>query len=158
MSPDAAGYEHFMRLAIEEAARAGAEGNLAVGAVIVRDDRVVVTGRNLEVTTGDPTAHAEMVAIREGARTVGRPALAGLTLYTTWEPCPMCTGAAMTSGIGRVVMGARYDPAVSRWRDYRVEGLIEVTRWGDRLTLVTGVLPEECQAVRLQWEARNAKK
>lgn len=149
------GHEHFMRLAIEEAARGGAEGNMAVGSLVVQGDRVVAYGRNREAADGDPTAHAEMVAVREAVRVLGSPSLAGLTLYTTWEPCPMCAGAIMASGIAWLVLGARFQPAVSRWRGYAIERLIELAEWGDRLTVVTGVLPDECSKVRRDWEARN---
>jgi tRNA(adenine34) deaminase len=149
------GHEHFMRLAIEEAARGGAEGNMAVGSLVVEGDRVVAYGRNREAADGDPTAHAEMVAVREAVRLLGSPSLAGLTLYTTWEPCPMCAGAIMASGIARLVLGARFEPAVSRWRGYAIERLIELTEWGDRLTVVTGVLSDECVKVRRDWEVRT---
>jgi hypothetical protein len=60
----------------------------------------------------------------------------------------------MASGIARLVLGARFEPAVSRWRGYAIERLIELTEWGDRLTVVTGVLPDECVKVRREWEAR----
>jgi tRNA(adenine34) deaminase len=149
------GHEHFMRLAIEEAARGGGEGNMAVGCLVVQGDRVVAYGRNREAADGDPTAHAEMVAVREAVRMLGSASLAGLTLYTTWEPCPMCAGAIMASGIARLVLGARFEPAVSRWRGYAIERLIELAEWGDRLTVVTGVLPDECVKVRRDWEART---
>jgi tRNA(adenine34) deaminase len=150
------GHEHWMRLALEEAARGGAEGNIAIGSCIVRDDAVVAYGRNREAATGDPTAHAEMVAVREGARAIGGPALVGLALYTTWEPCPMCLGAIMAGGLGVLVMGARMPAGPVRWSRYAVEPLIEVAGFRDRLTVVTGILPEECVRVRREWEARNA--
>jgi tRNA(Arg) A34 adenosine deaminase TadA len=99
------GHEHFMRLAIEEAARGGAEGNMAVGCLVVQDGRVAACGRNREAADGDPTAHAEMVAVREAVRVLGSPSLTGLSLYATWEPCPMSAGAIMASGIARLVLG-----------------------------------------------------
>jgi len=74
-------HEHFMRLAIEEAARGGAEGNSAVGSVIVRDNAVVATGRNLVTSTYDPTAHAETVALREAGAALARPDLSGCFLH-----------------------------------------------------------------------------
>jgi tRNA(adenine34) deaminase len=151
-------HEHFMRLAIEEAGRGGAEGNLAIGSCIVRGDEVVAYGRNREIATGDPTAHAETVAVREAARAVGREALVGLTLYTTWEPCPMCLGAIMAGGIARLVLGARFHHGPRRWGAYTVEPLIELAGFGDRLALVTGVLPDECVQVRREWEATNARR
>jgi tRNA(adenine34) deaminase len=128
---------------------------MAVGSLVVQGDRVVAYGRNREAADGDPTAHAEMVAVREAVSVLGSPSLAGLTLYTTWEPCPMCAGAIMASGIARLVLGARFQPTVSRWRGYAIERLIELAEWGDRLTVVTGVVPDECLKVWRDWEARN---
>lgn len=151
------GHEHFMRLALEEAAKGGAEGNIAVGSVVVRDDAVVARGRNLEASTLDPTAHAETVAIREASRALRRLDLSGSTLYTTAEPCPMCLGAMMASGVTTLVMGARLQPGTSRWGSYVVEKLIELIRWDERLRVVSGVLPEECGRVRLEWDTRNAR-
>jgi tRNA(adenine34) deaminase len=152
----AASHEHFMGLALEEAARGGAEGNIAVGSVVVRDGTVVAGGRNLEAASGDPTAHAEVVAVREASRTLGRRDLSGLVLYTTWEPCPMCCGAIMASRIATLVLGARHDPAISRWGAFAVERLLELAHWERRLQLVTGVLPDECRRLREEWDARNA--
>ena len=100
-------HERFMRLAIDEAARAGAEGNLAVGSVIVRDNTVIATGRNLVTSTNDPTAHAETVALREAGAALGQVDFSGCTLYTSFQPCPMCCGALMVNGISTPVMGAR---------------------------------------------------
>lgn len=148
----------FMRLALEEAARSGAEGNIAVGSVIVDAATVVARGRNLVTSTSDPTAHAETVAVREAGRALGRVEFPGASLYTTWEPCPMCLGAIMAAGIATLVLGARHDPAVSRWGPYTVERLIELCGWADRLRVVTGILPAECVAVRREWEAPAASR
>jgi tRNA(adenine34) deaminase len=150
------GHERFMRDALDEAARGGAEGNFAVGSVVVGGDAVVARGRNLEASTGDPTTHAEVVAVREACRALGRRDLAGHALYTTFEPCPMCLGAIMASGIGTLVLGARHDPRTSRWGSFAVEQLIALAAWGDRLQVVTGILPDECVRVRREWEARQA--
>lgn len=150
-------HEHFMRLALEEAARGGAEGNIAVASLVVREGTMVGRGRNLEATTLDPTAHAETVAVRDASRALGCRDLAGHTLYTTFEPCPMCLGAIMASGIRTLVMGARLQPGVSRWGAYAVERLPELARWGDRLRVVTGILPDECLRVR-RWDGRNASR
>jgi tRNA(adenine34) deaminase len=151
------GHEHFMRLALEEAARGGAEGNHAVGSVVTRDEAVTARGRNLEASTLDPTAHAETVALRQAAQELRRLDLSGYTLYTTAEPCPMCLGAMMASGVTTLVMGARLQPGTSRWGPYAVEKLIELTGWDNRLLVVTGVLPDECRRVRQAWDARNAR-
>lgn len=151
------GHERFMRLALDEAARGGAEGNIAVGSVVVRDETVVARGRNLEAATGDPTAHAEVVAVREASQALGTRDLSGHTLYTTFEPCPMCCGAIMASGIATLVMGARHELRTSRWGPFAVEKLLELAGWGERLRVVVGVLPDECRRVRQEWDARNAR-
>ena len=153
----AADHERFMRLALEEAARGGIEGNIAVGSLVVRDGEVVARGRNLVTSTLDPTAHAEVVALRETGRATRSVDFSGWALYTTFEPCPMCCGAIIATGIGTLVLGARHDPATSRWGPYRVEKLFDLARYGDRIRLVTGILTHECLAMRQEWEARNAR-
>lgn len=141
-------HEKFMRAALVEARRSLHEGNQGVGSVIVRDGQIVARGRNLENTTHDPTTHAETVAIQNFSKTYGSGDLSGTVLYTTFEPCPMCCGAILTSGASTVVMGGRPDPDTTRWRDYTIERLVELTAWGDRIEVVTGVLVEECVNVR----------
>ena len=141
-------HERFMRVALEEAAKAGAEGNDAVGSVIVRDGSVVARGRNLVSTNLDPTAHAETVALREAGPALGVVDYSGCTLYTTFEPCAMCCGAIMTSRISTLVMGARLKPTEDRRTDYTVERLLELASWSDRIEVVTGILIRECPEVR----------
>ena len=148
-------HERYMRLAIDEAAKSGAEGNLAVGSVIVQDDRIVAAGRNLASSTNDPTAHAETVALREAGAALGRRELSGCTLYTTFQPCPMCCGALMVSDISTLVMGGRPDPADNRYGVYTVEWLLEQAAWAGKMEVVTGVLVEECHGVRQKWEAKT---
>jgi tRNA(adenine34) deaminase len=97
-----AGDLQFMRMALDEAR----QGDLAFGAVIVRDGQVLARGRNLGRTNDDPTAHGEMVAIRRCLADHGSAALRGTTLYTTGEPCVMCMGAIVWCGIGRLVFAA----------------------------------------------------
>ena len=107
-------HERFMRMALDDAARGKAEGNVAVGSVITRGDTVVARGRNLVASTFDPTAHAETVALREAGRALQRADFSGCVLYTTFEPCPMCCGAILASGISTLVMGGRPTPAERR--------------------------------------------
>ncbi len=145
-------HESYMRMALEEAAKAGAEGNAAVGSVIVKDGSVVARGRNLVNTTLDVTAHAETVALREAGKALGQVDMSGCTLYTTFEPCPMCCGALMVAGINTLVMGARHYPTITRWGSYTVETFIDFTRWGAGLEVVTGVLPQEGRDVRHEYE------
>ena len=141
-------HEGFMRLALEEAARSGAEGNVAVGSVIVHQGTVVVCGRNLVTTTADPTAHAETVALRNAGAALQRTDFSGYTLYTTYEPCPMCCGAILVSGITTLVMGARPALAERRWGDYTTESLIAHTQRSEQIRVVTGILVEACAEVR----------
>lgn len=145
-----AGHERFMRVALEEAEKAKAEGNSAVGSVIVRDGEVVARGRNLVSTTHDVTAHAETVALREAGKALEAVNFAGCTLYTTFEPCPMCCGAILLSGADTLVMGARNDPDESQWGSYRVERLIDELGMSAMIKVVTGIMEEECAAVRRQ--------
>jgi len=141
-------HERFMRMALDEAARGKAEGNVAVGSVITQGDAVVARGRNLVTSTFDVTAHAETVALREAGRTLQRVDFSGCVLYTTFEPCPMCCGAILAGGINTLVMGGRPTPAERRWGEFTVERFIELARRGDSLQVVTGVLTQECVDIR----------
>ena len=141
-------HESFMRIALEEAARGKAEGNIAVGSIIVQGETVVARGRNLVHTTWDPTAHAETVALRAAGTALRRAHFSGCTLYTTFEPCPMCCGAILEGGIATLVMGARPAPGAGRWGDYTVERLMALTKRGGALEIVTGILTQECADIR----------
>ena len=143
-----ADHEHYMRIALEEAERAVAEGNTAVGSILVRAERIVARGHNLVSSTSDPTAHAETVALRHAGEQLGHTDFSKSILYTTFEPCPMCCGAIMASGVHTLVMGARHDLAQSRWGTYTVEKLLELTNRVDQLIVITGVLPQACTDVR----------
>ena len=149
-------HDQFMRLALEEANKAGSEGNIAVGSVITNGDTVVALGRNLVSSTLDVTAHCETDALRNSGKVLGHVDLSGHTLYTTAEPCPMCCGAIMASGISTVVMGARPEPSQRRYGDYTVEKLIHLAGFEEKLQVVTGILPQVCADVRRQWDEQNA--
>jgi tRNA(adenine34) deaminase len=138
-------YEPSMRLALELAqqlADAGPSGDVPVGAVVLGTDGAIVgRGHNLCLATADPTAHAEIVAIREAASTVGSWRLDGCTLVATLEPCTMCAGAVHAARIRRVVYGAR-DPragaAGSLW------DVLRDRRLGPPVEVIVGVLAHEC--------------
>ncbi len=122
----------WMQEALGEAARAFEAGEVPVGAVVVLDGRVVGRGRNRKESGLDPTAHAEMIAIRQAAAELGRWRLSGCTLYATLEPCPMCVGAMLSARIDRLVFGCR-DPKAGAVRslfelaaDSRLNHRIEV--------------------------------
>jgi tRNA(adenine34) deaminase len=144
MDPD---HERFMRAALDEAAKAKAEGNSAVGSVIVRDGEIIASGRNLVYTEHDVTAHAETVALREAGQALHTIDFSGCTLYTTFEPCPMCCGAILLGNVSTLVMGGRNNPEDTRWAGYRVDGLIESLGRSSAIEVVTGVLEEECYAI-----------
>lgn len=147
MSDNDAEHAKFMRLAIDEGRRGGEAGNLAVGSVIVRDGTVIGRGYNTAVSEGDPTNHAEIVAIRHACGTLASAQLTGATLYTAMEPCPMCAWAICMVGIKRLVLGARHAtfhrPEMGA---YAIERLVEMT--GAKLEVVSGVLEVECEALR----------
>ena len=103
-------HEKFMREALIEAGLALQKGELPVGCVITKNNAIIARGHNERETTGDPTAHAEIVAMRRAAEKLGGWRLDGCTLYVTLEPCPMCAGAIVQSRVSRLVFGA-YDPA-----------------------------------------------
>lgn len=97
-----------MRAAIAEARAGAAKGNLPVGSVVVRGGQIVARGHNEVVSGSDPTAHAEVVALRRAGAVLGTPLLTGCALYTTLEPCPMCAAALSWARIERVVIGALF--------------------------------------------------
>jgi len=100
-------HEAMMRLALEEAQKAFDQNEIPVGAVIVRNGEVIAAAHNLRETTNDPTAHAEVLAIREAAKKLGSRRLNGCTLYVTLEPCPMCAGAMVMAGLDSCYFGAK---------------------------------------------------
>jgi tRNA(adenine34) deaminase len=141
-------HEKYMRVALEEAEKAKLEGNSAVGSVIVRDGEIIGRGRNLVYTENDITAHAETVALRLTGEELKLIDFHGCTLYTTFEPCPMCCGAILLSGVSTLVMGGRNDPQTSNWTDYRVEDMIATLGRSGEIEIINGVLVDECLAKR----------
>jgi tRNA(adenine34) deaminase len=130
-----------MRYTLDLAARAGEQDEVPVGAVIIQNDKVIGEGWNRPISTNDPTAHAEVVAMRAAAQQLGNYRLSGSTLYVTLEPCLMCAGAMIHARIGRLVFGA-YDPkrgAVnSTMHAFDTRGL------NHRLDVCGGVLEQDC--------------
>lgn len=133
----------FMRMALEQAAAAQAQGEVPVGAVLVRNDEVIATGANHPIASHDPTAHAEIVALRAGGRALGSYRLTDTTLYVTLEPCVMCASAIVHARVRRLVFGA-WDPragaAGSIVDVFAMDGL------NHRVDVFGGVLMEECSA------------
>ncbi len=132
---------HFMRLALAQAGRAQAAGEVPVGAVLVRDGEVLAEGWNGPIGRCDPTAHAEVAALREGARKLGNYRLDGCDLYVTLEPCAMCAGAMLHARLGRVIFGAA-DPKTGAAGS--VVNLFSERLLNHRTEVVGGVLAQEC--------------
>ena len=131
-----------MRLALAEADRAAARDEVPVGAVLVDSDgRVLGSGHNLREAAQDPTAHAEMIALRAAAAQLGSWRLSGTTLYVTLEPCPMCAGALVNARVTRLVYGCD-DPKAGAVRT--LYQLAEDPRLNHRLLVQSGVLAAEC--------------
>jgi tRNA(adenine34) deaminase len=131
----------FMGLALERAREAGAAGEVPVGAVVVLEGEVVGRGFNQPIGRHDPTAHAEIMALRDAAIRLGNYRLPGCTLYVTLEPCAMCAGAIMHARIERVVFGAR-DPKTGAAGS--IIDLFAEARLNHHTAVVGGVLAEEC--------------
>ncbi len=133
--------EDFLREALELARDAERGGEVPVGAVVVLDGRVIGRGRNSPITRNDPTAHAEILALREAAAATGNYRLEGATMYATLEPCVMCAGALVAARVSRLVFGAR---------DLRFGGVRSKFQLADadvlnhRVEIVEGVLGAEC--------------
>jgi tRNA(adenine34) deaminase len=143
-----------MRLALEQAAAAERIGEVPVGAVVVRDGSVIATGHNLTHTANDPSAHAEMIAIRAAAEATGHWRLLECTLYVTLEPCAMCAGAIVLSRIPRLVF-ATADPKAGMCGS--LENLVQDPRLNHRVEVASGVLAEEAgHLLREFFRARRA--
>ncbi|MDP2052389.1 MAG: tRNA adenosine(34) deaminase TadA [Acidobacteriota bacterium] len=137
-------HEHFMRLALAQAARAREQGEVPVGAVLVLDGAVIGAGYNQPITAHDPTAHAEVVALRAAAASLQNYRLPGSTMYVTVEPCLMCVGAMVHARVGAVVYGAaepRSGAIVSMTSAHELGGL------NHRMAATGGVLAEYCRAI-----------
>src|SRR3954470_6132175 len=137
-------HEELMQMALAEAVRGHAAGEVPIGAVVVADGIVVGRGFNQPISSGDPTAHAEIVAIREAARTLRNYRLSGAVLCVTIEPCLMCVGALVHARVGTLVYGAA---------EPRTGAVVSTVRGGElpghnhRFTVVSGIREAECRAM-----------
>jgi len=133
-----------MGIALEEARGAGDAGEVPIGAVAVLEGREIATGANRTIRDCDPTAHAEMIALRAAAKAIGNYRLAGVALYVTIEPCSMCAGAIVQARIDRVVYGAD-DPKGGAARS--CFNVLDNPQLNHRVELVANVRAEECAAL-----------
>jgi tRNA(adenine34) deaminase len=137
-------YEAWMEKAIAEAGKASLLGEVPIGAVLVHEGIIVGRGHNLRETTADPTAHAEIIAIRAASETLGAWRLSGCTLYVTLEPCPMCAGAIVQARIPLVVYGT---PDPKAGCAGTLMNLLQEPRFNHRTELVADILREDCAAL-----------
>ena len=135
--------DRFMLLALDEARQAAEAGEVPVGAVVVLAGRVLARGHNRPIALHDPTAHAEILALRDAAHELGNYRLTGATLYATIEPCVMCCGAAVHARIARLVYGADDAKAGAVQSVHR---LLEDARLNHRVEVTAGVRATECGA------------
>ncbi len=134
--------EEYMKLALLEAEKAGEEGEIPIGAILVLHDAVLAASHNERERTFDPTAHAEVLAIRKGSARIANWRLTDCTLYVTIEPCAMCAGAIMNARIGRLVYGAPNKQAGG------IDSCFHIGEGGvmnHNLSVRSGVLAEKCQ-------------
>ena len=134
----------FMQLALDLATQAALNGEVPVGAIVVKDDVVIGRGSNAPVGLHDPTAHAEIIAMREAATYLGNYRLVDCTLYVTLEPCAMCSGAMQHARIARLVYGAS-DPKTGACGS--VVNLMSEPKLNHHTEVLGGVLAEQCGAV-----------
>lgn len=134
----------WMRLALEQALQAARAGEVPVGALVIKDGEIMGQGQNRNLRDNDPTAHAEIVALRQAAAALGNHRLTGCQMFATIEPCAMCAGAMVHARIERLVYGAT-DPKAGA-----VSSILQVVnhpQLNHKMEVVTGVLAEECSAV-----------
>jgi tRNA(adenine34) deaminase len=136
--------EGFMKMALEEAEEAGRKGEVPVGAILVKGDRVIAKGHNRCIELNDPTAHAEVVVLRKGGEVLGNYRLNNTVLYVTAEPCPMCVSAIVHGRIWRLVFGARepkFGAVESKFR------LLDGNSFNHKVKVEQGVLEKECAEI-----------
>ena len=149
-------HTHYMRLAIDLARSAAKRGEVPIGAILIDAHGTIIgRGQNSPIEQMDPTAHAEILALREGARAMGNYRLVGTTLYSTIEPCPMCAGALLHARIGRLVFGAP-DPKAGACGS--LYNLVDDVRLNHRITVIKGVLEDEARALIQAFFKKRRKK
>ena len=147
--------QEYMQMALDLAAEAAKVDEVPVGAIVVKDGVIVGRGYNAPISTHDPSAHAEIRAMRDAANNLGNYRLVGCTLYVTLEPCAMCTGAIQHARIVRVVFGAS-DPKTGACGS--VVNLMEEARLNHHATVEGGVMAQECgSALSAFFAARRGK-
>ncbi|MHB1652515.1 MAG: tRNA adenosine(34) deaminase TadA [Desulfitobacteriaceae bacterium] len=137
-------HQDWMPLALEQAKLAFALGEVPIGAVIVQEGRLIAVAHNEKEQRQDPTAHAEILAIKRAAKSLGTWRLSEATLYVTLEPCPMCAGAIVQARLQKLVFGAS---DIKGGAVGSVMNVLDVNRWNHRVEVTAGVLEEECSLI-----------
>jgi tRNA(adenine34) deaminase len=148
-------HERFMQEALREAEVAWSKGEVPIGCVIVRDGEVIARGHNLRETLNDPTAHAEIIAIRSAGQVLDDWRMIGCTLYVTIEPCPMCAGALVQSRIEHLVFGAT-DPKA--WADRSLREIVQNPGLNHRMEVTEGILASECSQIMKEFFRAKRKR
>jgi tRNA(adenine34) deaminase len=143
---------HYMDLALGEAQKAAEAGEVPVGAVVICESAVIGRGFNRPITSNDPTAHAEIIALREAARQQGNYRLSNATMYCTLEPCMMCAGAMIHARLGRLVFGTPDAKAGSAGSIYNV---LTDPRLNHGVDVVSGIREEECATILREFFAQR---
>ena len=136
--------ERFMQIALNEAEKAAEEGETPIGAVAVLNRKIIAKARNKREIWNDPTAHAEIIALKKSAKKLNRWRLTGLTLYVTLEPCAMCAGAMVLARIDRLVFGCADPKAGACGTLYNI---LQDKRLNHQVEITTGVMEKECSAL-----------
>ena len=137
-------HEKYMRLALEEALEAGRKGEIPIGAVLVKDDRIIAKDHNRSIELNDPTAHAEILVLRRGGNILGNYRLNDSVMYVTVEPCPMCVSAMVHGRISRLVFGTLEPKSGAVESQFR---LLQNECLNHRIEVVQGILEGECARV-----------
>lgn len=136
--------EYFMKIALNEAYKAYSIGEVPVGAIIVNDNKVIASGYNMRETLKDPTAHAEIIAIKKASEFLGGWRLIGCTMYVTIEPCAMCAGAIINSRIEKLIIGAK-DPKMGACGS--IINIVQNQDFNHRTDVIWGVMEDECSEI-----------
>jgi tRNA(adenine34) deaminase len=142
----------FMRAALDEARMGAARGEVPIGAVLVHQGNIISRAHNRTLTDNDPTAHAEMVAIRAAARAIGNHRLNGTSLYVTVEPCAMCAGALIQARVARLIYGCAEQKGGAVRTCFQI---LDHPAVNHRVEVVAGMLAEDCAAVMQEFFAQR---
>lgn len=142
----------FMRAALDEARLAAERGEVPIGAVLVHEGKIVARAHNRTLTDNDPTAHAEMVAIRAAAQEIGNHRLNGTSLYVTVEPCAMCAGALIQARVARLIYGCAEQKGGAVRTCFQV---LDHPAVNHRVEVTSGILADECAAVMQEFFAQR---